>query len=251
MKHSSLFTVFGIFCFQFLLFTTIQASSINLSSVKNNIRVGETYTLSVVVDPDNQKVFTVKTILSYPPDMLRLSTFTFDDMWTPLNQPGYNEINNENGTLIKTGGYPSGFSSRTTFGVIKFIGLKEGNATVSVVEGSQVFDSESKNTLLGNSRAVLAISATINKTEKTIKTNSVQKIEKPITKTESGLLIPERYEIQPLPSEIPSPDKTWLYIKLAFFSLTILLLKYKWILFIVTLLLFYILFRLVSMKFRN
>ncbi len=221
------------------LFTPLllSAASITLSGT-NSIQVGKTYVLTIGVDPTGQKIYTVKAAFSYPSEMLSVTSFTFSDAWIPLSQPGYNEINNDTGKMIKTGGYPSGLSSPVVFGMVRFIGLKEGMATVAINDDSAILDSQSKNILTGKGRLSLTLVPTEQKKIPTTNTKA-----EPTTKKENGVAVPDHYINMPLPNDIPSPDKAWLYTRLAFLSIAALLFKHWWSIFFILGFLLYIAFR--------
>ncbi len=220
-----------------------QAASINLSSQVKNVSAGKIFKINVVIDPLGERMFTVKAALSYPADLLRINSFTFGDAWMPLSQPGYNEIDNEKGIMIKTGGYPSGTLSPVTLGVITFTGLKQGKATVSVDDDSAILNSDNKNTLTVKGTATLTLSPASTSSDK--KTISSSASEKPTTKTANGTLVPDRFSGADIPNNVPSPDKTWLYTKLAILSLLALMLQHRLILYLLILILAYVIFRVI------
>ena len=233
----------------FLVFTPLfaLAASINLSPQTKNVTVGNTFKIEVVVNPLGESVFTVKAVLSYPADLLRVVSFSFGDAWMPLNQPGYNEINNDTGIIIKTGGYPSGTLSPVVLGVITFTGLKEGKATVRVSDDSAILNSDNKNVLIGKGTATLILSPA--STDK--KTISSSASEKPTTKTSNGTVVPDRFSGADIPNNVPSPDKTWLYTKLAILSLLALVLQHQIIIYISIVILMYIIFRVIRRMFKR
>ena len=108
---------------------------------------GEDFTLEVIVNSEDIKNYTVKVELEYPSDLLEIKSFTFGSSWMILSQPGYDLIDNENGFLIKTAGYPGGFSEPVTFGTVLFLAKKTGNGIIKVGEDSLVLDVTNKNVL--------------------------------------------------------------------------------------------------------
>jgi hypothetical protein len=112
-----------------------------------NASVGQSFQVTVAVDPDETKNYTVKLALDYPKDILQVTGFSFANSWTQLNQPGYDSIDNTSGKLIKTAGYPGGFSSKTTFGTVTFKVIKSGNALVAVNSSTMVLDANNQNQL--------------------------------------------------------------------------------------------------------
>jgi len=239
-KFSPHLIILSAFIFFTLAPFSAEAASVNFSPEVKNVAAGSTLKISVLVDPLGGRAFTVKAALSYPADLLRVVSFSFGDAWIPLNQPGYNEINNEKGIIIKTGGYPSGTLLPVTLGVITFTGLKEGKATVSVNDDSVILNSDNKNILTGKGTATFILSPA--STSKTILSS---KNEKPTTKTANGTVVPDRFSAAGIPIDTPSPDKTWLYTKLAVLSLLALVLQYRLIIYLLILILAYVIFRVI------
>ncbi|MDO8523205.1 MAG: cohesin domain-containing protein [bacterium] len=226
--------------------TSVYAASLTFTSPTGDVRVGGTFMIKVMLDPLAENVFTVKAAIAYPAELLRITSFTFSDTWTPLNQPGFNEINNEKGSIIKTGGYPGGISAPVIFGIITFKGIKEGSATVAITDDSIVFNSESKNILIEKGKKIFSLAEA-----PPVKIQKEIDIQKPTTKTVSGTVVPDRFESSEvkIPENIPSPDKAWLYIKLAFLSTIALILQHSFVLYLSIAVLLYIIYRIMRRLF--
>jgi hypothetical protein len=240
------FLVIAIFTLTFLMSSPLaRASSVNLLPVSRSITAGETFQVKVMVDPLGEKIFTAKVVLTYPADLLKVVVFTFDEQWMPLNQTGLNQINNETGRLIKTGGYPAGLSAQTALGTVTFRALKTGEAVVTVGEDSMVLDSQSANNLIGKGNAVFSLKSAPQTQELQPKKVSDAK---PITQNSEGVTIAERFANSDarLPDNVPSPDKAWLYTKLAVLSIIAFALQHYYILIILAIILIYYLFRIIK-----
>jgi len=138
-----------------ILITSSALAVTNISASPANIQVeeGESFAISIIPDP-GEKIFTMKTNISYSPNLLELTSFEFtNNGWIPLSQPGYDKIDNNNGVLIKTAGYPGGLSSRTGFGTITFKALSSGDTTISFGEESMVLNSNGDE-VIGNTNNV-------------------------------------------------------------------------------------------------
>ncbi|MCH7552011.1 FeoB-associated Cys-rich membrane protein, partial [Patescibacteria group bacterium] len=103
--------------------------------------------------------YTVKTELRYPADLLEVKLFTFTNSWMPIAQPGYDLIDNTNGTLIKTAGYPGGVSSTVTFGTVSFLAKKSGNGTITLNKNSFALDANNQHVLSGTPAVSFNITA--------------------------------------------------------------------------------------------
>jgi hypothetical protein len=168
------------------------ASSITLSPSNVSPKVGSTFKVMVSIDPHSVSNTTVKLELKYPADLLEATAFTFgtgQPGWVALAQPGYDSIDNTSGTLIKTAGYPNGFSTTVTFGTVTFKAKKTGNGTITIGNGSMALDSNSQNVLSQSSSSVtVSIPAQV----------SVTPTPKPITQVS-----PDKTQTPPVESVIP------------------------------------------------
>jgi hypothetical protein len=77
-------------------------------------------------------------------------SFTFGSGWLALTQPGYDSIDNTNGVLIKTAGYPGGFSSSANFGTVSFYAKKTGSGTIKIGDSSLAFQASSQSAITGS-----------------------------------------------------------------------------------------------------
>lgn len=115
----------------------------------NSVEVeeGDTFTITITPDP-GESVYTVKSALSYSSNLLEVTSFSFSgDSWMELSQSGYDKIDNENGTLIKTAGFPNGFSDVREFGEVTFEALSEGSDTITFSNEAEVLDSNSSDVI--------------------------------------------------------------------------------------------------------
>ena len=121
-------------------------------------RVGETFTATVVVSDPTTPVYTARVELRYPPNLLAITNFTPTDGWVLLEQTEYNKIDNVTGVLIKTGAYPTGFSSQKSIGTITFRVKASGNAVVTLEQSNlQVLDANSVNIIGRGAGAVYVL----------------------------------------------------------------------------------------------
>jgi len=117
----------------------------------SSIEVGsdKEFNISVSVDPKGIKNYVEKIEIEYPADIIRVEDFTFDDAWIPLKQSGYDMTDNANGLLVRSAGYPEGFSSDVPFGTITFSAKKEGKGTVSIGGNSMAFEIDNQSVISG------------------------------------------------------------------------------------------------------
>jgi len=123
-------------------------TTVSLNPVMVSVQQGQQFTLLVTVDPAGTPNYTAKVELDYPANLLEVTSFIFTPGWLPLPQPGYDLIDNTEGTLIKTAGYPGGVSSSVTFGTVVLRAKSTGTAVITVVGSSSlVLDAQNQNVI--------------------------------------------------------------------------------------------------------
>lgn len=145
-----------------LVLTTpvLAATTVSLSLTSTNVVEGRNFVLTVKIDPQGLKNYTAKMELTYPADLLKVNSFTFGNSWMPVSQPGYDLIDNTNGTLIKTAGYPGGIASQATFGTVSFFAKKTGSGVIKLGGNSLTLDATNQNLLSsGNVQTAFSIAA--------------------------------------------------------------------------------------------
>lgn len=120
---------------------------------------GETFAVTVTIEPQSEENYTADVQLNYPADLLQVASFTLEKNWMALSRPGYDLIDNTNGQLIKTAGYPDGISSPLQFGTVTFLAKKAGSGVISLGKGSFVLDGNNKNVLANAPEVPFAITA--------------------------------------------------------------------------------------------
>ena len=114
MKKTLITILLGAFGAMAIAAPALAATSVSFTPVNVSVRQGQTFTLTIGVNPQGVKNYTAKTELHYPADLLEVKSFTFAPSWMPLAQSGYDLTDNTNGVFIKTAGYPGGISSAAT-----------------------------------------------------------------------------------------------------------------------------------------
>lgn len=176
------------------------ATTFGLYPLKISVQEGQTFKLAVNLNPNNQKNYTVKINVKFPADLVSVSSWQFAGAWQPLSQSGYDLIDNNNGSLIKTAGYPGGLDKSATFGTITFKAKKTGTGTISFAGGSMALDETNANQYSGGNQVSLSI-------EKIVEKPVIVKPETPsITKPEAPATTEEEPGTTTLPvGEISSP----------------------------------------------
>ena len=133
----------------FAVTPVLAATTVLFSPSSVSVEDGRQFTLRLIVYLHEVENYTAMIQVRYPEDLLKAESFNFIGDWFPVLQPGYDGIDNTEGVLIKTAGYPGGFSEPKVFGEITFVGKKTGKGVVRVGGYSMVFDKSSQNVLVG------------------------------------------------------------------------------------------------------
>ena len=203
MKKYLLTILLGTFGAMVLAVPALAATNVSLTPANVSVRQGQTFTLTVGIDPQGAKNYTAKTELRYPADLLEVKSFTLADGWILFSKPGYDLTDNTNGVLIKTAGYPNGVSSSTTFGKVSFLAKKSGSGAITLSNASTssfVLDANSRNVLSGISvQTAVVISAPVApKTAPKAPTAPITTVTKPNEEAavEGDVLVPPESETE-------------------------------------------------------
>lgn len=157
------------------------ASSISLRSSSTKVEPTKTFTLSIYTDPKSVASYTAQINLKFPVDLVSVESFTYNSAWLPLTPSGYDLIDNTNGKLIKTAGYPNGFSTETLLGTVVFKAKKAGAVVISTERDSYILDVDSNNTL--NTYGSFSITASTPTVTPPPSTTTPPVVKTPIVKT--------------------------------------------------------------------
>jgi len=142
-----------------LAMPALAATTVSLSPVSVKAVSGKSFNVVIAVNPQGVSNYTEKIELDYPADLLQVKSFSLGSNWMALSQTGYDLVDNANGTLIKTAGYPGGLSSSATFGTISFYAKKAGSGVIKLGTGSLALDANNQNVLSGAPSVSVAIAA--------------------------------------------------------------------------------------------
>ncbi len=140
----------GLFSFAL---PVMAATTASLSPASVTVATGKSFTVSIVVNPQGVNNFAEKLEVDFPASELEVTSFSLGSNWMALTQPSYDSTDNTNGVLIKTAGYPAGFSGVTTFGTITFTAKKSGSGTIKIGNSSLAFEANSQSAITGSGTA--------------------------------------------------------------------------------------------------
>lgn len=142
-----------------------------------NAAPGKQFSVSVYIDSQGTDNYVEKLKINYPADIIQVNSFSFDSTWIPLSQPGYDLIDNKSGTLVKSAGYPGGFSSPVPFGTISFLAKKEGSGKISVGEESIAFEISKQSAISGLPASVVITGPAVDVSDEILEGNSPNNLE--------------------------------------------------------------------------
>ncbi|MDR3571837.1 MAG: cohesin domain-containing protein [Candidatus Pacebacteria bacterium] len=138
----------------FLVPSLALAASIQLTPSTVTVVAGQTFTVTVTATPSGTPLYTSSANIQFNSNILSATAFSLAPTWIAVTQSGYDLMDNTNGTVIKTGGYPAGFSSPTVLGTLTFRAKQAGKATITVDGNSILLDGGSNNELSGSQGSV-------------------------------------------------------------------------------------------------
>ena len=144
-----------------LAMPALAATTVSLSPVNISVTSGKNFNVVIAVNPQGASNYTEKIELDYPADLLQVKSFSLGSNWMALSQTGYDLVDNANGTLIKTAGYPGGLFSSATFGTVSFYAKKAGSGTIKLGTSSLALDANNQNVLSGTPSVSVAITAPV------------------------------------------------------------------------------------------
>lgn len=141
MKKS--FIIFSLVSFSLPVF----AATITFTPAEISVDAGQEISIVVSADAGDEKIVTVKSALSYPSELLEPVSFSFAPNVIPLAQPGYDQM--KDGVIIKTAGFPGGFTGAHEFGTLVLLAKQTGAAIISVSDQSLLLNAQSANRFSG------------------------------------------------------------------------------------------------------
>ena len=150
MKKITYTTLIGIFgAFAFAL-PALAATTASLSPATLNAVPGQRIDVIISVNPQGTANYAEKLEINYPADSLEVASFAYSSNWMALTQSGYDSVDNTNGVLVKTAGYPGGITAPTVFGTVSFTAKKAGNGMIKIGSTSLAFEASGQTPIVGS-----------------------------------------------------------------------------------------------------
>lgn len=126
------------------------AATFVVTSGSVKYKTGDIITVNISVNPAPSTSYTAMLDASFSTDTLEVVSFSMNDKMLAIKQAGYDAIDNANGLLIKTGGYPGGINSVTPFGTLVLRAKKEGVGTLTINDNSKLLNANNVDEQIGS-----------------------------------------------------------------------------------------------------
>jgi len=174
--------VIGVFS---LALPALAATTASLSPTNVSVVAGKSFTVTVAVNPQGVNNYAEKLEVDFPANNLAVTAFNLGSNWMALTQTGYDSTDNANGILVKTAGYPNGFSGVTTFGTITFYAKNSGSGIIKIGNSSLSFGvSNSQSSINGNGTTFVVSASAVAPAKTTVQTTSVVQVATNTTPTQ-------------------------------------------------------------------
>ncbi len=141
----------------FIAIPALSATDLLFTPLEIEVTEGESVTMVASIDPRGIKNYTVKLELEFPAELLEITSFRLSSNWLGLSQTGYDLIDNTEGLLIKTAGFPGGINMPKTFGVISFKAKNKGRGVIKTGAASFALDAKNQDILVGRPKVFVAV----------------------------------------------------------------------------------------------
>lgn len=139
-----------------LLPLSMQAATFAITNTGEG-EVGNTRTFTVAVVPNGDTVYSVQGAFVFDTSRLDILSVNYASGWLPLTQAGYDSIDENEGSITKTAGYPGGITTTTQFVTVTARLIAPGVATFESTSATQMLDEDSKNTYVAAAPATLTV----------------------------------------------------------------------------------------------
>lgn len=139
----------------------LAATTASITPANVTVTAGQQFNVVVAVNPNGTTDYAEQLQINYPAGFLQVASFNIGSGWMALTQTGYDSVDNVNGVLTKTGGYPNGISSLTPFGTITFTAVKSGSGAITIGNGSNAFQKSGQTAINGSSANFVVTAAAV------------------------------------------------------------------------------------------
>ncbi len=183
-----LLALFGVMA----IASSASAATLQFTPTVFNVSAGESFNMVVSLNPEATKNYVTKLEISFPANILSVSSFTLGSSWTAISMPEYNVTDNTNGILVRGAGFPGGTSGPVTFGTITFTAKNGGSGTVTMnTANSLSLGGAGQNLLIGSAEASVNVTAVAGATTVTPPPSTAGQTSQTATPGSDGQITPE------------------------------------------------------------
>ena len=215
MKKITLTSIISVASVFLFAIPAMAATTASLSPASINVTAGKSFNVTVAVNPQGTSNYVEKLEVDYPATDLEVTSFSLGNNWIALTQSGYDSVDNTNGILIKSAGYPKGISGSTMFGTITFRAKQAGSGSIKIGSNSLAYTTSSHSAITGNSAqyTVLAVSRPVGPVVGGANTAGQETVNTLSTSTQSDQTQPtSNLQAAVAASGASSANYTWLWI---------------------------------------
>lgn len=127
--------------------------SFDRSFIRSNIK--SSIPIKVYVEaPEGKMAYTVSVMVEFPAQKIKIESWEYASDWISLPKEEYDVINNQAGFMIKTAGYPNGFTGKKLLGIAT---VSSTGYTGEIVVGGKTFmlDENGNNIYRGGDKIIV------------------------------------------------------------------------------------------------
>jgi LPXTG-motif cell wall-anchored protein len=128
-----------------LPYSVFASTGVSITAQDATVAVGDTVAVTVELTPSGDTVYTTQLELLFPAEVLEVTDVELGEGWLELRKDGFDEVDNTAGVLMKTAGYPNGFTDETLFATVSFKARTAGDAVITVGDATTILDGKNAN----------------------------------------------------------------------------------------------------------
>lgn len=139
--------------------TAALAASFQIAPASVSAAPGDSVSLSLIAEPASSNVVSVRAHVVFDPSVLEEESFTYAPGWLSVAESGYDSVENGQGSVIKTAGYPGGITGQTPFATITFRVKSPGESDIGLAGDTAMLDGSGENIFGGRMQGARIIAS--------------------------------------------------------------------------------------------
>jgi len=138
-------------------FETAFATTVEFTPASTVVNTNEIFYVPIMINPEAEKIYTAKIEITFDPNILEVLSFTPHASAIALTQPGFDDIDNIRGIIVKTLGFPVGMDSPTMFGSIIFRSKRAGQSQINLTNNYELINASNNHVIVREAAAPITI----------------------------------------------------------------------------------------------